>query len=167
MNLVPILVPISLACVVALSRRSHRQSSEGQDVFTFPKALAYFMALIGLAFASVPLWPGAVGDADPILFYACFEGAFLLTMLFVMYLSMYRVIIDTETFTVGALFRKQYRRIDITEVKLRHGQRSSDYFVQLRNGKRLQFSGLLGDFNVLTALLRPGTEPIAHSEHGP
>ena len=158
MNPVVLVVPLVLSILAAVSRRSKHVSKQGLEIFAFPGVLVCVMALSSSLIAFAPIWIPIVKPQmtpptiEAYLFFGAFGG---LGIVFAAYLFYYRVIVGPEDFAVGALVRKEFRLVDIREVKLQKGQRSSQYFVYLRSGKRLRFSGLLSGFEALTKLLRP------------
>lgn len=158
MSPIVLIVPAALSILAVLSRRSGHVSVQGAEVFTFPTLLIFIVALCSSLIGFAPFWVHFVKPemaAPEIKDYFLFGVYGGLGILFAAYLYCYRVIVGIEVFSVGAFSRRQFRLVDIREVKLQKGQRSSEYVVCMRSGKRLRFSALLSGFEALTTLLRP------------
>ena len=145
-SLTPLMTGITLSIVCGLAARGHHKKADGQDVFSIPAGIAWLMASMGVLFCIVPFLPGVSGKTSPIHFFWEFApfwgGAFFAAL----YFFSYRVIVGDRTFTYGAFCRTAVPFTEVIDFDVIDGKQSSELWVYLKNGKRLKFSGLLGDF---------------------
>ena len=152
--LVPMLTIMTLSIVAGLCALDHHHAHvDATDIYKFPAGLGFFMFLGSLFFASVPFWPGARGDMTVSQFGLMFLPFVLFALAGSIYFFKYRVIVDSETITYGAFFKRCIKLSDIASVELIRGNRSSNLKLRLHNGRPVSFSGMLADFSSLSTSL--------------
>jgi hypothetical protein len=144
---------LTLTAVCAICARSHHQVSSQEDTFTISHVVGYLMIGIGLLICSVPLWPGAAGDVSKVQFFWTFAPFWLGAFAAAAYFFRYRVIVGKDSLTCGAFLRSVVPFSEIIDFDVLQGRSSSELWVYLKSGKRLKFSGLLGDFDDLVDLV--------------
>jgi len=149
----PLFVGLTLAGITALGARSHHQVTSDGQVFKIPRATAYLMIGIGIIFVWAPFWPGAAGNMGFLTFASFFWGFALFSVLFGIYLLKYRVVVGSDTVTIGAFFHKRFSQQDVEAVQLKRGSRSAELIIRLRSSQRIVISGMLGDFDVLANIM--------------
>ena len=119
----------------------------------------------GIFFCLVPFWPGASGDISPGNFFRVFApfwgGAFARALHFINY----RVVVRDATLTVGAFWRRVIPFTDVVDWNVVRGNRSSELWIYRKNGKRLKFTGLLGDFENLVGMVNSHMEGLPGPHH--
>lgn len=151
--LTPLFVGLAMAGVTAIGARSRHQMTGNGQVFKFPRATAYLMIAGGLFFVVAPFWPGATGNMDFLTFASLFWVFALFAALFGVYLLKYRVIVGSDTVTIGAFFDRRFFQQDVETVRLRRGSRSAELIIGLRSSRKFVISGMLGDFDILADTL--------------
>jgi hypothetical protein len=149
----PLFVGLTLAGIAALAARSHHQVTNDGQVFKIPPATAYLMIAIGILFVGAPFWPGAAGNMGFLTFASFFWGFALFAVFFGIYLLKYRVIVGSDTVTIGAFFNKRFFPQDVEAVQLKRGSRSAELIISLRSSQKIVISGMLGDFDVLANIM--------------
>lgn len=151
--LTPAMTTLTLTVICAVCARSHHQVSKEADTFSFSPFVGYLMIGIGLLICSVPLWPGAAGEVPRMEFFWAFSPFWLATFAASAYFFRYRVIVRHDSLTYGAFIRRMVLFSEVIDFDVIQGRQSSELWVYLRGGKRLEFSGLLGDFDDLRDLV--------------
>lgn len=111
------------------------------------------MIAAALFFVGGPFWPGAVGKMDFMTFASLFWMFALFAVLFGIYLLRYRVVVGSDTVTVGAFFERIFSQQDIATVQLKRGSRSAELIIKLRSSRQIVISGMLGDFGTLADIM--------------
>jgi hypothetical protein len=149
----PLFVGLTLAGIAALGARSHHQVTSDGQVFKIPPTTAYLMIAIGMLFVGAPFWPGAAGNMDFLTFASFFWGFALFAVFFGIYLLKYRVVVGSDTVTMGAFFNKRFSPQEVETVQLKRGSRSAELIIRLRSSQKVVISGMLGDFDVLANIM--------------
>ena len=153
----PLVVSGGLAVLGLVAGRERSIESGSVRAFYVPSVYCRFVAGVALACLAVPFIPSLQGDASAFFWYGFFallSGGF---SAFALYLRRYRVTVGTEGFSVRGLMETQYLIVDIASARpLMAGGGGRAYEIRMRNGKKLQFSGLLTDFDTLVDLLHVG-----------
>ena len=142
---------MSLVC--GLCARSHHQESADADTFMVSPALGYLMIGVGLVCCVLPLLPGAAGDIAPSRFFWYFSPFWLGSFIAAAYFFRYRVVVRELTLSYGALRRRTIFFADVIDLDVLRGRNSPELRVYLSNGRRLKFSGMLGDFDELVGMV--------------
>jgi hypothetical protein len=147
--LTPFMTGISVSAILLLCRRSHHKVSADGDTFTVAPVVAYFMMGVGLLICSVPFVPGVAGDISSLSFFWELSPFWLLAFVASAFFFCYRVIVRDKTLIYGAFRRNVIPFSEVIDFDVIEGRRSSELWVYLKNGNRLKFSGMLGDFDEL------------------
>ncbi|MEO6969135.1 MAG: hypothetical protein ABI132_11880 [Rhodanobacteraceae bacterium] len=137
----------------ALHNRSPSPPLKEVDVYKFPVGLGCLMVFCSILFLTAPFWPGARGNMDLLTFSLPFLGFAAFAFFMGIYFFRYRVVLNRETLTIGAFFKKVTKISDIAEVRFQRENRTNQLIVLLRNGCKITFSGMLGDFQSLVSTL--------------
>jgi hypothetical protein len=154
-TLTPILISLVFVVIAFAAARSRHEISGGDAVYKYPPLVGYLMVACGLGFLYIPLSlslsPGR-GGVPPIwlfLFFAgCAGGAFAAGT----YFFRYRVIVGETTLRFGTLRFKTISIADVVDTDITAG-RNNKLLVYVRDGRRLEFSNMLGDFATLASTL--------------
>jgi hypothetical protein len=147
--LTPLVVSVALGALMTLGAKAHHRVIGDIEVYKFPAAIAYLMGFCGLFCLGVPFLLGARGSADPLSFFGSFAAFAAGAVLAATYFFRYRVTIDATQLSYGAFFKRTIVLSDITDAKVQRGSKSAQLFVSLRVGRKITFSGMLGDFDSL------------------
>ena len=131
----------------AASRTRH-ETSGGQELYRYPPMVGWLMAICGVFFLCIPLLPGR-GDVPPLAFFAFFAAFAACAFAAAIYFFRFRVIVDETEFKFGTLRFETIPFAEVVDIDVTAGPRSN-LLVYLRDGRRLQFSNMLGDFTGLT-----------------
>jgi hypothetical protein len=116
------------------------------NIYKFPSVYFYLFIGVSAFFATVPFWPGVTGGQESSLIAF---GTFALLPLFAAYyFRRYRLIIDGSKVTVGVVWKRQFEISDIAHSELQSG-RGAELRLQLRDGTKINVSGLVTDFDQL------------------
>ena len=142
----PIVVSLTTSLLMALGAREHHQEMGRFAVYKFPSVYLYLFLFVSVFFASVPFWPGVTGDRDSALI--AFGVFALLPLVAAYYFRKYRLIIEGSRVTVGAFRKRDFDLTDIVHSELQSG-RGAELRLQLRDGTKINVSGLVTDFDQL------------------
>jgi len=156
---------VTLAVVCALAARSHHQSSDEEDVFRVPSGIACLMLGFAVFFCLVPFFPGASGHLAPGRFFWYFVPFWGGAFFFALYLFRYRVIVRGGTLTTGAFRRRVISFADVIDWDLPSESKSPELWVYLNSGKKVKFSGMLGDFDDLVGLVNSHMAGLPEPQH--
>lgn len=143
----PIVVSLVTSLLMTVGAREHHQTAGLAHTYKFPSA--YFYTFIGLSafFTTVPFWPGVTGVQEEGALIAF--GTFALwSLLAAYYFRRYRLVIEGSRVTVGVLRKREFDVSDIAHSELRSG-RGAELRLQLRDGTKINVSGLVTDFDQL------------------
>ena len=146
---------VTTLVLLSLSRRQHSQDCGDTGRYYFPAVWSYLFAFAIIFFPLFSFLPNAKGNLSQLAFSGPFIFLSLVSFVALLYFHRYQVVVGKDSFVVGAFTRTTYKISDIADTKRVSG-RAPEYLVQMRNGKRLRFSGLLTDFDRLTILIAPG-----------
>jgi hypothetical protein len=153
--LTPILVSLVFVGIAMAAARSRHEISGSDEVYKYPPLVGYLMVACGLGFVLIPLSislsPGR-GGVPPIwlfLFFAAFAGGAFAAGT---YFFRYRVIVSDATLRFGTLRFKTIPLADVVDTDITAG-RNNKLLVYMRDGRRLEFSNMLGDFASLALTL--------------
>jgi hypothetical protein len=152
-NAVPIqlVVGLAFAVIAFFAARSRHDTVGNEEIYKYPSIVGYLMAGSGCFFALIPFLTRGRGDTSPalFLFFATFAaGAFAAAM----YFFRYRVVVSDTTLTYGTFGQTSVLLTDVMDSLVTSG-RNPQMTVYLRDGRRLKFSGMLGDFgNLVTTI---------------
>jgi hypothetical protein len=153
-NAVPIqlVVALAFAAIAFVAARSHHDTVGNDEIYRYPSIVGYLMVGCGCFFALIPFLPRAHGDgAPPVLilgFWAFAACAFAAAT----YFLRYRVIVSDTTLTYGTFGQTSVLLTDVMDSLVTAG-RNQEMTVYLRDGRRVKFSGMLGDFGSLVSTL--------------
>jgi hypothetical protein len=152
--LTPLFAGITLSAVAGICARHHHQSTEDADTFNVSPAAGYLMIGCGLLFCLVPwILPGAAGNISNISFFWHFSpfwcGAFIASI----YCFRYQVTVKDQSLTYGAFVRKTIPFSSVIDSDVIQGSRRQEVWIYLRDGRRLKFSSMLGDFDEFAGLV--------------
>ena len=147
--LTPLFVGLTLTGIMLIGAREHRQIVGDAEIYKFPATLGYMIFGMAVFFVGAPFAPGANGDMDFLTFASFFWVIALLVVVFGVYLLKYRVVIEASHMSVGAYFKRQIDLSDIVTATLKKGSRSAELVLSLRTGRKILFSGMLADFDIL------------------
>jgi small nuclear ribonucleoprotein (snRNP)-like protein len=163
--LTPLFTSLTLSVVCAVCARRHHEVSDTEDVFTIPPAVGYMMLGIGIVFCIVPFLPGTAGDIPATRFFWCFSPFWLSAFIAAVFFFRYRVVVRDQTLTYGGFHRRVVPFSEVIDFDVLRGLRSSELWVYLKNGKRLSFSGMLSDFDVLVQMVESHVVRLSGPEH--
>jgi hypothetical protein len=153
-NAVPVqlVVALAFAMIAFVAGRSHHDTVGNDEIYRYPSIVGYLMVGCGCFFLVIPFLTGARGDAPPVvfsLFFAAFAaGAFAAAT----YFFRYRVVVSDTTLTYGTFGQTSVPLTDVMDCLVTVG-RNQEMTVYLRDGRRVKFSGMLGDFGSLVSTL--------------
>jgi hypothetical protein len=146
-------VSIVVSLLIALGKNQHSQHAGEFDTYYFPSPYKWLCVGVAVVFATSPLLPGIVGDANPFLFYGFLGVASFVCVLVALYFAKYRLTIGPDMFVVGAFWTRAYLLKDISSTKLIPGRYDDEFLVYMQSGKVIHISGLLTDFRSLPSSL--------------
>jgi hypothetical protein len=141
------LVLTLIAVLAFIAARSHHLEVDNKEIYKYPAVIGYLMLGIGLAVVVVAFLPSTRGHESLAWMLLHFWPFPAFAFCAAIYFFRYRIILDDVSFEYGALKRSRVLRSDVIDTETNREGRSPELFVYLRNGKRLRFSGLLGDFD--------------------
>lgn len=142
----PVVVSLATSVLMALGAREHHQEVGRIAVYKFPSVFLYLFLFASVFFVSVPFWPGVTGDHDSALIAFGFFA--LLPLVAAYYFKRYRLVIEGSRVKVGAFRKRDFDLADIAHSELRSG-RGAELRLQLRDGTKINVSGLITDFDQL------------------
>jgi hypothetical protein len=145
--LTPGLVSLVFGVIAFAASRVHHETSGAQELYRYPPMVGWLMAVCGVFFLCIPLLPGR-GDVPPLAFFAFFAAFAVCAFAAAIYFFRFRVIVDDAGFKFGTLRFETIPFAEIVDTDVTAGPRCN-LLVYLRDGRRLQFSNMLGDFSSL------------------
>jgi hypothetical protein len=134
--------------------RSHHIASDDEDTFTIAPAVAYMMIGAGIFLFLVPfILPGAAGDISNGMFCLYLSPFWLGVFTASVWFLRYKVVVRDDTLRYGAFRQRVVPFSEVIDIDVLNGQKSSELWVYLKNGKKLKFSGLLSDFYELVGMI--------------
>src|ERR1700733_6847819 len=157
---------LTMGVICGICASSHHQESEDSDTFTISPVVGYFMVAVG-AFTCVAPWvaKGRVGDGAPFQVFWELSPIWFSIFALGLFFFRYRVVVRDQTLTYGAFRRRVLPFSQVIDFDVLKGQRSSELWLYLKNGKRLKFSGLLGDFDELVGMVNSHMEGLPPPLH--
>jgi hypothetical protein len=152
---VPVAVNLTFLLVALAAARAHHQSVGDDEIYKFPSAVGYLMLVCGLLFLCFPFLPmrHSANDMSPMLFFLFFATFATCAFAAAAYVCRFRVIVGDTTLTFGSFHREQIALSDVIDTDIVSG-RSPELIVYVRGGRRVKFSGMLGDFADLADTVR-------------
>ena len=133
--LIAILLYLLLVVFLLFRRETHRTAGAVR-IFRCHRAFVLLAWGPTLTFGSIPFWPGAAGDSNPIVFYGIFESIAAFSGLIGLYIWRYKVVVRSESVTWGAFGRRTFARADICAVSSEGGRgRRHAYAQDCRHGR--------------------------------
>ena len=116
-------------------------------IYKFPSVIGYLMLVCGLLFLCFPFLPmrHSANDMSPMLFFLFFAAFAACAFAAAAYFFRFRVVVGDTTLTFGSFHREQIALSDVIDTDIISG-RSPELIVYVRGGRRVKFSGMLGDF---------------------
>lgn len=162
-NAVPIqlVVALAFAGIAFVAARSHHDTVGNDEIYKYPSIVGYLMVGSGCFFLLIPFLTGARGDAPPVVFSLFFTAFAACAFAAATYFFRYRVVVSDTTLTYGTLGQTSVPLTDVMDSLVTAG-RNQEMTVYLRDGRRVKFSGMLGDFGSLVSTInnrRAGSRP--------
>jgi hypothetical protein len=145
----PFLVGLTLAGIRLLAKRDHHETVEGNDVYKYSSGLGYLLMVFGLIFAAIPLLPIPKGNASAFSYLGFFWLFSLVMFASAIYILKYRLTMHANYFSDGAFTQRTIQFRDIASTTVQRGASISGLYITLSSGKKIRFSGMLGDFETL------------------
>ncbi len=146
-GLTPGLVGLVFGVIAFAASRARHETSGAQELYRYPPMVGWLMAICGVFFLCIPLLPGR-GDVPPLIFFAFFAAFAACAFAAAIYFFRFQVIVDETQFKFGTLRFETIPFAEVVDTDVTAGPRSN-LLVYLRDGRRLQFSNMLGDFSSL------------------
>jgi hypothetical protein len=131
--------------------RSHHRVSEDADIFTVSPVAAYLMLGVAIFFCIVPFIPGVAGHNSTTAFFWEFSPFWLGAFAASAHFFRYQVIVRDNTITYGSFRRAVVPFSEVIDFDVQRN--SSELLFYLKSGRKLKFSGMLGDFDELVGMV--------------
>jgi hypothetical protein len=155
-----------IGAVYGISASSHHKVSDDADTFTFSPVIGYLFAAVGTLTCISPWLARSRAGIPPSHWFWYCSPIWLFIFAVGLFFFRYRVAVRDQTLTFGAFRRRviQFSEIIDFDVIL-PGQRGAELWLYQSNGKRLKFSGYLGDFDELVGMVNSHMAGLPGPKH--